>query len=63
MAIPSATDNGCQKAQTLAYDGRGLLPEGPRPWPAVVHINQLEARIKAEHPSVGWCFIEPDNKD
>ena len=30
---------------------------------AVVHINQLEARIKAEHPSVGWCFIEPDNKD
>jgi divalent metal cation (Fe/Co/Zn/Cd) transporter len=30
---------------------------------AVDHINRLEARIKAEHPTVGWCFIEPDNKD
>jgi divalent metal cation (Fe/Co/Zn/Cd) transporter len=30
---------------------------------AVEHINQLEVRIKAEHPVVGWCFIEPDVKD
>jgi len=30
---------------------------------AVEHINQLEAHIKAEHPVVGWCFIEPDTKD
>jgi cation diffusion facilitator family transporter len=30
---------------------------------AVRHINQLEVRIKAEHPVVGWCFIEPDVKD
>jgi hypothetical protein len=30
---------------------------------AVAHINQLEVRIKVEHPVVGWCFIEPDVKD
>jgi cation diffusion facilitator family transporter len=30
---------------------------------AVVHINQLEKRIKAQFPEVGWCFIELDDAD
>jgi cation diffusion facilitator family transporter len=30
---------------------------------AVTHINLLESRIKTENPTVGWCFIEPDNQD
>jgi cation diffusion facilitator family transporter len=30
---------------------------------AVAHINQLEKRIKAQFPEVGWCFIEPDDTD
>ncbi|HEX9207992.1 MAG TPA: cation diffusion facilitator family transporter [Steroidobacteraceae bacterium] len=30
---------------------------------AVEHINALERRIKAEHPYVGWCFVEPDVTD
>lgn len=29
---------------------------------AVNFINQLEVRIKAQFPEVGWCFIEPDDK-
>ncbi|MCB1645407.1 MAG: cation diffusion facilitator family transporter [Pseudomonadales bacterium] len=30
---------------------------------AVGHINALEKRIKAQHPAVGWCFVEPDITD
>lgn len=30
---------------------------------AVQHINALEQRIKAEAPEIGWCFIEPDDRD
>jgi cation diffusion facilitator family transporter len=30
---------------------------------AVKQINELERRIKAEAPEVGWCFVEPDNTD
>lgn len=30
---------------------------------AVAHINELERRLKAEVPQIGWCFIEPDNTD
>jgi cation diffusion facilitator family transporter len=30
---------------------------------AVVHINQLEKRIKAQFPEVRWCFVEPDDSD
>ena len=30
---------------------------------AVAHINLLEASIKAQNPTVGWCFIEPDSLD
>ena len=30
---------------------------------AVLHINQLERRIKEQFPEVAWCFIEPDNAD
>jgi divalent metal cation (Fe/Co/Zn/Cd) transporter len=30
---------------------------------AVAHINELERRIKAQFPEVGWCFVEPDNQD
>ncbi len=29
---------------------------------AVSAINSLERRIKEDYPTVGWCFIEPDNK-
>jgi cation diffusion facilitator family transporter len=30
---------------------------------AVVHINRLEKRIKAQFPEVAWSFIEPDDTD
>jgi len=30
---------------------------------AVVHINKLEKRLKANHPEIGWSFIEPDLHD
>jgi|TARA_B110000503_G_scaffold15091_3_gene21010 cation diffusion facilitator family transporter len=30
---------------------------------AVTHINLLEISIKAQNPTVGWCFIEPDCVD
>jgi cation diffusion facilitator family transporter len=30
---------------------------------AVGRLNELERRIKAAHPEVGWCFIEPDITD
>jgi cation diffusion facilitator family transporter len=30
---------------------------------AVAHINELERRLKAEAPQVGWCFMEPDCED
>jgi cation diffusion facilitator family transporter len=30
---------------------------------AVHHLNELERRIKAAHPEVGWCFVEPDVTD
>jgi divalent metal cation (Fe/Co/Zn/Cd) transporter len=30
---------------------------------AVENINQLEKRLKARYPEIGWCFIEPDNRD
>lgn len=30
---------------------------------AVARINELERRIKAEAPIVGWCFVEPDVED
>jgi cation diffusion facilitator family transporter len=30
---------------------------------AVAHINALEARLKAEAPQIGWCFVEPDTED
>jgi divalent metal cation (Fe/Co/Zn/Cd) transporter len=30
---------------------------------AVDDINDLELRLKAEIPSLKWCFIEPDNVD
>ncbi len=30
---------------------------------AVDVINQMERNIKAAHPEIGWCFIEPDNQD
>ena len=30
---------------------------------SVERINLLEKNIKQQLPDVGWCFIEPDNKD
>ncbi len=30
---------------------------------AVEHINELERRMKAAFPEIGWCFIEPDVTD
>ncbi|CAG0937922.1 Magnetosome protein MamB [Gammaproteobacteria bacterium] len=30
---------------------------------AVARINELERRLKAEAPQIGWCFIEPDLRD
>jgi cation diffusion facilitator family transporter len=30
---------------------------------AVDHINELERRIRATCPEVGWCFVEPDVTD
>jgi cation diffusion facilitator family transporter len=30
---------------------------------AIVHLNQLEARLKAEIPDIGWSFMEPDVAD
>lgn len=30
---------------------------------AVERINALERNIKARHPEVGWCFVEPDVTD
>lgn len=29
----------------------------------VLRINELERRLKAEAPQIGWCFIEPDLED
>lgn len=29
---------------------------------AINHINELEAEIKNQAPTVKWCFIEPDSK-
>lgn len=30
---------------------------------AVTQINELERRLRAQVPQLGWCFIEPDNTD
>jgi cation diffusion facilitator family transporter len=30
---------------------------------AVERINRLEEKLKAEVPTIGWCFIEPDCRD
>jgi cation diffusion facilitator family transporter len=30
---------------------------------AVERINELEKRVKAAFPEIGWCFIEPDTAD
>ena len=30
---------------------------------AVDRINLLEKKLKAEVPSIGWCFVEPDCQD
>ncbi len=30
---------------------------------AVERINELERRLKAEVPQIGWCFVEPDVSD
>ena len=30
---------------------------------AVDVINALEGALKSRHPEIGWCFIEPDNRD
>jgi cation diffusion facilitator family transporter len=30
---------------------------------AVARINELERRLKAEAPQIGWCFVEPDLED
>ena len=30
---------------------------------AVLLINELERKLKAAFPEIGWCFIEPDNTD
>lgn len=30
---------------------------------AVRRINELERRLKAESPQIGWCFVEPDCSD
>jgi divalent metal cation (Fe/Co/Zn/Cd) transporter len=30
---------------------------------AVERINELERRMKAAFPDIGWCFIEPDVSD
>jgi cation diffusion facilitator family transporter len=30
---------------------------------AVARINELERRLKAEAPQIGWCFVEPDVED
>ena len=30
---------------------------------AVLLINELERKLKAAYPEIGWCFIEPDNTD
>jgi cation diffusion facilitator family transporter len=29
----------------------------------VERINELEQRLKAEAPQIGWCFVEPDVRD
>ena len=30
---------------------------------AVARINQLERDLKAQHPEIGWSFVEPDATD
>jgi divalent metal cation (Fe/Co/Zn/Cd) transporter len=30
---------------------------------AAERINELERRLKAEHPEIGWSFVEPDVTD
>jgi cation diffusion facilitator family transporter len=30
---------------------------------AVQHINALEASLRREVPDLGWCFVEPDDRD
>jgi hypothetical protein len=30
---------------------------------AVLKINELEKRLKQNHPEIGWSFIEPDLHD
>jgi len=30
---------------------------------AAARINELERRLKAEAPQIGWCFVEPDFED
>jgi divalent metal cation (Fe/Co/Zn/Cd) transporter len=30
---------------------------------AVARINELEKRLKQNHPEIGWSFIEPDMQD
>ena len=30
---------------------------------SIEKINTLEEKLKQEIPNIGWCFIEPDNKD
>ncbi len=30
---------------------------------AMARINELERRLKAEAPQIGWCFVEPDTED
>jgi cation diffusion facilitator family transporter len=39
------------------------MAEGLRLDEAIEHINLIEARVKEEHPEIGWCFIEPDVED
>ena len=30
---------------------------------AVIHLNALEKKLKANRPEIGWIFIEPDITD
>ncbi len=44
-------------AAKIVIDGDTTVRE------AVSLINELEVNLKKAFPEIGWCFIEPDNKD
>ena len=67
-----AEDPGIEEllnAITLQFGPRIMLAAKIRMRPglsielAVERINELERRMKAAFPDIGWCFIEPDLSD